>query len=143
MPNPLLLPLLDWARKLRYPTLFKITAALFVVSWLFPDPIPFVEEILFGLGTLLLPAIVALAKSINTIPIQLNEKLGKGNHKAGRERVHDVLRKVGFAHAEVLPVPADGYEQLRYGKRVMVAARACWWKIRTGTPPPCLPDWSQ
>ena len=34
-----------------------------------------------------------------------------------------ILRKVGFAHAEVLPVPADGYEQLRYGKRVMVAAR--------------------
>ncbi len=35
-----------------------------------------------------------------------------------------ILRKVGFAHAEVLPVPADGYEQLRFGKRVMVAARA-------------------
>ncbi|WAC63685.1 hypothetical protein OVA13_02520 [Pseudoxanthomonas sp. SL93] len=54
MANPILLPVLNWARKLRYPTLFKITAALFVVSLLFPDPIPFVEEILFGLGTLLL-----------------------------------------------------------------------------------------
>jgi penicillin-binding protein 1A len=51
-----------------------------------------------------MPAIVALAKSINTIPIQLNEKLGKGNHKAGRERVHDVLRKVGFAN-EVRDIP--------------------------------------
>ncbi len=51
-----------------------------------------------------MPAIVALAKSINTIPIQLNEKLGKGNHKAGRERVHDVLRKVGFA-SEVRDIP--------------------------------------
>ena len=54
MPNPVLLPLLDWARKLRYPTLFKITAALFVVTLFLPDPVPFVDEILFGLGTLLL-----------------------------------------------------------------------------------------
>lgn len=54
MPNPLLLPLLEWARKLRYPTLFKITAALFVVTLVLPDPFPFVDEILFGLGTLLL-----------------------------------------------------------------------------------------
>lgn len=34
-----------------------------------------------------------------------------------------LLRAVGFGHAEVLPVPDDGYEQLRHGKRVMVAAR--------------------
>ena len=54
MPNPVLLPLLDWARKLRYPTLFKITAALFVVTLFLPDPGPFVDEIMFGLGTLLL-----------------------------------------------------------------------------------------
>jgi hypothetical protein len=54
MPNPILLPFLDWARKLRYPTLFKITAALFMVTLFLPDPVPFVDEILFGLGTLLL-----------------------------------------------------------------------------------------
>ncbi|MCW4454059.1 hypothetical protein OK348_04540 [Flavobacterium sp. MXW15] len=54
MPSPMLLPLLEWARKLRYPTLFKITAALFALSLLLPDPVPFVDEILFGLGTLLL-----------------------------------------------------------------------------------------
>lgn len=54
MANPILLPLLAWARRLRYPTLFKLTAGLFVLSMLFPDPFPFVEEILFGLGTLLL-----------------------------------------------------------------------------------------
>lgn len=54
MSSPLLLPLMEWARKLRYPTLFKITAALFAVSMLLPDPLPFVDEILFGLGTLLL-----------------------------------------------------------------------------------------
>lgn len=33
-----------------------------------------------------------------------------------------VLRKVGFREVRVLDVPADGYEQLRFGKRVMVAA---------------------
>ncbi|SDQ81813.1 hypothetical protein SAMN05428982_2075 [Pseudoxanthomonas sp. CF385] len=54
MPSPILLPFLDWARKLRYPTLFKITAALFFVTLFLPDPVPFVDEILFGLGTLLL-----------------------------------------------------------------------------------------
>ncbi len=54
MANPLLLPLLGWARKLRYPTLFKITAALFAFSLLLPDPVLFIDEILLGLGTLLL-----------------------------------------------------------------------------------------
>lgn len=55
MPNPLLLPLLSWARRLRYPTLFKLTAAAFAVSILWPfDPIPFIDEFVLGLGTLLL-----------------------------------------------------------------------------------------
>nr|WP_244667234.1 DUF6116 family protein [Xanthomonas sp. D-109] len=46
--------MLRWAGKLRYPTLFKITAGLFVLSVLLPDPVPFIDEIVFGLGTLLL-----------------------------------------------------------------------------------------
>lgn len=54
MASPMLLPLISWARTLRYPTLFKITAALFAVSLLLPDPVPLIDEILFGLGTLLL-----------------------------------------------------------------------------------------
>jgi tRNA (mo5U34)-methyltransferase len=33
-----------------------------------------------------------------------------------------ILEQLGFRRCEVLPVPADGYEQLRHGKRVMVAA---------------------
>ncbi len=53
MANPLMLPLLNWARKLRFPTLFKITAGLFVLSVLIPDPLPFVDEILLGLGTMM------------------------------------------------------------------------------------------
>ena len=34
-----------------------------------------------------------------------------------------ILRKVGFDSVDVLTPPADAYEQLRFGKRVMVAAR--------------------
>lgn len=33
-----------------------------------------------------------------------------------------ILKKIGFSRVEVLPVPADGYEQLVYGKRAMLAA---------------------
>ncbi len=54
MANPLLLPALAWARKLRHPTLFKLTAGLFLLTLLLPDPIPFVDELLLGLGTLVL-----------------------------------------------------------------------------------------
>jgi len=38
------------------------------------------------------------------------------------EALHFILRKVGFSRGEQLPVPNDGYEQLRYGKRVVLAA---------------------
>lgn len=55
MANPLLLPLLNWARKLRYPTLFKLTAFLFALSFLWPfDPIPFIDEIVTALAALVL-----------------------------------------------------------------------------------------
>ena len=54
MANPLLLPLLNWAGKLRHPALFKLTAVAFAISLLLPDPVPFLDEIVLGLGTLLL-----------------------------------------------------------------------------------------
>lgn len=54
MAHPLLLPFLAWARKLRFPVLFKITAAVFLLTVFIPDPIPLVDEVLLGLGTLLL-----------------------------------------------------------------------------------------
>ena len=31
-----------------------------------------------------------------------------------------IMRKIGFARVEIVPPPEDAYEQLRYGKRVMV-----------------------
>lgn len=54
MANPMLLPVLQWARLLRYPTLFKLTVNLFVLTLFIPDPIPFVDELVLGFGTLLL-----------------------------------------------------------------------------------------
>jgi hypothetical protein len=46
-----------FAAGLRYPTLFKIVAALFVFDFFLPDVFPFVDEIMLGLGTLLLGAL--------------------------------------------------------------------------------------
>ncbi|HEL7752175.1 TPA: DUF6116 family protein [Stenotrophomonas maltophilia] len=54
MANPMLLPVLQWGRRLRYPTLFKLTAGLFVLTLFVPDPIPFIDELVLGFGTLLL-----------------------------------------------------------------------------------------
>ena len=54
MPNPLLGPVLAFAGRLRFPTLFLATAALFLLDLAIPDFIPFVDEILLGLGALLL-----------------------------------------------------------------------------------------
>lgn len=54
MANPLLSPLLKFFGRLSYPRLFMVTGVLFVLDLLVPDMIPFVDEILLGLGTLLL-----------------------------------------------------------------------------------------
>ena len=43
-----------FAAGLRYPTLFGLVAALFVIDLLVPDLVPFIDEILLALGTLLL-----------------------------------------------------------------------------------------
>lgn len=54
MANPVVSPLLRWLGKLSFPRLFLLTATLFFLDLLIPDLIPFVDEILLGLGTLLL-----------------------------------------------------------------------------------------
>jgi len=54
MANPLVIPVLGWLRRLSYPRLFVLTAVLFVVNLLIPDPLPLVDELLLGLVTLLL-----------------------------------------------------------------------------------------
>ena len=54
MANPLLTPLFGFLGKLSYPRLFALTAALFAVDIVVPDIVPFADELLLGLGTLLL-----------------------------------------------------------------------------------------
>ena len=54
MANPASSTFLQWARGLRFPALFMITAGVLAVDLLLPDPLPFVDEVLFGLVTLML-----------------------------------------------------------------------------------------
>lgn len=54
MPHPITGPALGFASRLRFPTLFYITLVLFLVNLVVPDPIPFIDEILMGLATLML-----------------------------------------------------------------------------------------
>lgn len=54
MSNPLLSPVLRFFGRLSYPRLFALTAALFAFDLVIPDFVPFVDELLLGLGTLLL-----------------------------------------------------------------------------------------
>ena len=55
MSHPLTGPLVGFASRLRFPTLFKITVGLMLVSWLWPfDPIPFIDEIATALAALVL-----------------------------------------------------------------------------------------
>jgi Family of unknown function (DUF6116) len=43
-----------FAAGLRFPTLFGLVAGLFLLDLVLPDLVPFADEILLGLGTLLL-----------------------------------------------------------------------------------------
>lgn len=54
MPTPITGIVLRFASGLRFPTLFWIAAGLFLLDLLIPDMIPFADELLLGLGTLLL-----------------------------------------------------------------------------------------
>ena len=45
------------AGRLRFPHLFLLTASLFLLDLLIPDMLPFVDEILLGLGTVLLASL--------------------------------------------------------------------------------------
>ena len=49
---PLVTVFLAWARKLRFRQLFFLTGALFIADLFIPDFLPFADEILLGLATL-------------------------------------------------------------------------------------------
>ena len=48
---------LRWASRLRFPYLFLLTAALFLLNIFIPDVIPLVDEILMGLLAVLLASL--------------------------------------------------------------------------------------
>lgn len=52
--TPVLGALLAFAGRLRFPTLFFLTAALFVLDLIVPDAVPFADEVLLGLAALVL-----------------------------------------------------------------------------------------
>ena len=54
MRAPLIAAILNWAGRLRFPQLLALTTGLFVLDLLVPDPIPFADELLLGLATLIL-----------------------------------------------------------------------------------------
>lgn len=54
MRNLLLAPLLRWLGRLSFPRLFLLSALLFLLDLMVPDVIPFADELLLGLLTLLL-----------------------------------------------------------------------------------------
>lgn len=54
MANPLLAPIRRYAARLRFPQLFLLAGALLLVNLVVPDPIPFVDEVLMALVTLML-----------------------------------------------------------------------------------------
>lgn len=55
---------------LRYPQLFLLTATLFVVDLAVPDMVPFVDEILLGLLTLLLARLRDRRSDHRTPPVK-------------------------------------------------------------------------
>ena len=54
MANPMVAPALRFLGRLSYPRLFLVTAGLFVLDLVVPDIVPFADELLLGLGALLL-----------------------------------------------------------------------------------------
>jgi hypothetical protein len=54
MPNPLIAPVAAWAGRLRFPKLLAITVALWAVTLVVPDPLPFLDELLLTFGAVTL-----------------------------------------------------------------------------------------
>jgi hypothetical protein len=55
--------LMRYASRLRFPKLLVLSGLIFILDLVFPDAIPFIDEILIGLITLLL---ASLRKKIET-----------------------------------------------------------------------------
>jgi hypothetical protein len=66
--------LIQYASRLRFPRLLALAGVVFVVDLIFPDVIPFADEILLGLITLLLGTLKKRnPKSGSTIEVEERE----------------------------------------------------------------------
>jgi hypothetical protein len=54
MANPLVAPIIGFLGRLSFPRLFVLAAGLWALDMVIPDFIPFIDELLLGIGTLLL-----------------------------------------------------------------------------------------
>jgi hypothetical protein len=75
-------PLMTWASRLQFPKLLLLTAALFTVDLLFPDFIPFIDEILLGLTTIVLASIKKRRTDVLETSAAQAEPAVTGGHEA-------------------------------------------------------------
>ena len=54
MPSPATGPIMGFASRLKFPTLFFITLGLWAINMVIPDPLPLIDEIVMGLLTVML-----------------------------------------------------------------------------------------
>ena len=73
--NPIVKWVTRFASKLRFPYLFLLTGGLFLLDLVIPDLIPFADELLLGLGTLLLGSL-RKRKSVAGDPDPVSERSG-------------------------------------------------------------------
>ena len=97
---------LQWLAGLEFPTLFVVAAVLFAVDLVVPDMIPFADEILLGLATLILGRM----KQRKAMPpvevvVGIEVEVGGGDEADAHP------------HAEVLGVVHGGVDDLEVGER--------------------------
>jgi hypothetical protein len=64
---------LRWAARLRFPYLFLLTAALFVINIFVPDALPLADELLMGLAALLLASLKKRRSAPPAPPVSEND----------------------------------------------------------------------
>jgi hypothetical protein len=65
--------ILRWAARLRFPYLFLLTAALFVINIFVPDALPLADELLMGLAALLLASLKKRRSAPPAPPVSEND----------------------------------------------------------------------
>jgi len=79
--------LFDFLSQLRFPYLFAVTAIVFLLDLFIPDLVPMADEILLGLGAILLVRIwICRKKKEHTPGVGVNPSYGaKGTHFLGED----------------------------------------------------------